>query len=136
MTRYFSYKFIAFLTLLSIIFTNVDAISDLPPVSAFPPVGGKYGLPPAYLRAVREKCPKFDEDGFLTCSKNIIDTVFVLEKKCPNSIDGFRACSKNIVDSFIKEEKQFSKENPNKTFIDFTIKKCKILPLKIRPIFK
>jgi len=80
MTRYFSYKFIAFLTFLSIIFTNVDAISALPPI---------------WLGVAKQKCTNNDEK-----------------------------CIENIRDSFIKELDEFIKENPNKNYTDFAIKKC------------
>lgn len=80
MTKYFSYKFITFLTLLSIIFTTTNAISALPPI---------------WLSVAKQKCNNDDE-----------------------------ICIENIRDSFIKENEQFIIENPNKTYTDFTIKKC------------
>ena len=80
MTKYFSYKFIALLTLLSIIFTATNATSALPPI---------------WLLEAQRKCNPDD-----------------------------KICMENIRDSFFKEEEQFIKENPNKTDIDFTIKKC------------
>ena len=75
-----SYKFIAFLTLLSIISITTNAISALPPI---------------WHRVAKQKCNNDDE-----------------------------ICRENIRDSFIKEGKEFIKENPNKTYTDFTIKKC------------